>query len=70
MLKYFSTLLVCTIMATSVYSFETKSQVLDAHGKLILLKAEDVSLKMAPQCKSYRISKNPPLVPRLKCRVS
>lgn len=70
MFKYVATLFICSLLATSAYSIQDTSRVLDDQGNLILMKAEDVSLKMASQCKSYRISKNPPLIPRMKCRFS
>lgn len=70
MLKYVATLFICSLLATSAYSVQDTSRVLDEQGNLILMKADDVSLKMTGQCKSYRISKNPPLVPRMKCRFS
>ncbi len=70
MLKYTATLFICTLLATSAFSLHDNSRVLDAQGNLILMKADDVSLKMVGQCKSFRISKNPPIVPRMKCRWS
>lgn len=70
MLKYTATLFICTLLATSAYSIQDNNRVLDAQGKLILMKADDVAAKMSGQCKSFRVSKNPPLVPRLKCRWS
>lgn len=70
MLKYTATLFICTLLATSAYSLQDNNRVLDAQGNLILMKADDVSLKMTGTCKSFRVSKNPPIVPRMKCRFS
>lgn len=70
MLKYTATLFICTLLATSAYSVQDNTRVLDSQGELILMKADNVGLQMTDQCKSFRISKNPPLVPRLKCRWS
>jgi hypothetical protein len=55
---------------TSATIAQDQNQILDAKGNLILMKADDVGLKMSSQCRSFRISKNPPLTPKLKCRFS
>lgn len=70
MLKYTATLFICTLMSVSAYSVQNQSPVLDSQGRLILMKADSTALMMAEQCKSFKISKNPPLVPHLKCRFS
>jgi hypothetical protein len=70
MVKYTATLFICTLLATSAYSIQDGNRVLDSQGNLVLMKADNVGLQMTDQCKSFRISKNPPLMPRLKCRWS
>lgn len=70
MLRYNTTLFICTLLMTSATIAQDQNQILDAKGNLILMKADDVGLKMSSQCRSFRISKNPPLTPKLKCRFS
>lgn len=69
MMKLFTTMIFSAVLVSSTNPITEQSSVLDNEGKLILMKAEDVGL-MTGQCKSFRVSKNPPLVPKLKCRFS
>lgn len=70
MLRYFTTLFICSLLMASTSIAQDQNQILDAKGNLLLLKAENVGVQMTAQCKSFRVSKSPPLTPRLKCRFS
>jgi len=70
MLKYTATLFICSILSVSAISLQNNNRVLDVQGNLILGTSSEVGLQMVEQCKSFKISKNPPLIPRLKCRWS
>lgn len=69
MLKLATTLFCCAILLTSTNSVFEQKSILDAQGKLILMQGNETAA-MTGQCKSYRISKTPPLMPRPKCRFS
>ncbi|WP_413289750.1 hypothetical protein [Bdellovibrio sp. HCB337] len=69
MLKLVSTMIFSAMLVSTTNPISDKSNVLDQEGKLILMQSDAVAV-MPGQCKSYRVSKNPPLVPRLKCRFS
>lgn len=69
MLKLFTTVIFSMVLVLCANPLTEKSKILDSRGQLILMKGDDVSLMMG-QCRSLRISKTPPLVPRLKCRFS
>lgn len=56
-------------LLTATHSSLEPHEILDSKGRLILQQGEEIA-SMKGQCKSLRISKNPPLVPRLKCRFS
>lgn len=69
MLKLAATLIFSAVLSTSAKPIFEQKSIVDSQGKLILLQGEE-SAAMSGQCKTLRVSKNPPLVPRLKCRFS
>lgn len=70
MIKLVTTMIFSAFLVTSANPLQTQSPIVDGQGQLILLKAEDIGLKMTGACKSFRISKNPPIIPNKKCRFS
>lgn len=70
MLKSIATLFVCSLLSVSAGIQQNNNSIIDSHGNLKLMKAQEVGVQMVEQCKSFKIKKNPPLVPRLKCRFS
>jgi len=69
MVKLVTTLIFSAVLITSAKPIFEQKSIVDSHGKLILMQGEETAA-MTGQCKSYKLSKNPPLVPRLKCRFS
>jgi hypothetical protein len=69
MLKLAASLIFSAVLITSAKPMFEQKSIVDSHGKLILMQGEE-SAAMTGQCKSYKVTKNPPLVPRLKCRFS
>lgn len=69
MLKIGLSFLFSLLLLVSTNPIQGPSALLDSQGNLNLQQPEEVSA-MPAHCKSYRISKNPPLFPRLKCRFS
>lgn len=70
MIKLVATMIISAFLMTSTNPLQAQSPVVDAQGQLILLKADEVGLKMTGACKSFKISKNPPIIPNKKCRFS
>ena len=69
MLKLATTLFFSASLFTSTNPIFEQKSILDSQGKLMLQQVEHTAA-MSGRCKSYKVSKTPPLVPRLKCRFS
>ncbi len=70
MLKYYVTLFICSLLMASAFFAQGQNQLVDTKGNIVFMKAETLGLQMNTQCKSFRITRNPSLMPRLKCRFS